>query len=132
LQIYLSVIQKCKNDKTRLKDIQLIARTLYQYIKEYLKKIEKKEISEKDAKIMTTLFYAPIIGKFNKYIENLDYNCDDGNSIKCENENIIISNNKLIIKYSYTKEDNNEIIFVNNKLEFPNPHIYNINLIKKK
>lgn len=46
-QIYLSVIQKCKNDKTRLKDIQLIARALYQYIKEYLKKIEKRKFPKK-------------------------------------------------------------------------------------
>ena len=129
LQSYYKEISKNKN---RLENISIMVCELYKPIYFYLKKIEKKEeLSDNDKRIMNILLYAPIIGN-NDYMDvermiySFDHNDNIINNINIEN------NNKLIYKISNDKLLINQNDEIENKIELPNPSIYNINLMKKE
>ena len=127
LQSYYGQISKKKNS---LEDISIIVCELYKPICLYLKKIEnKEELSDKDIRIMNILLYAPIIGNNeNMDVERMIYSFDDIDNDFNETKN----NNNLTYKISNDKLIINQIGDKQNKIELPNPGIYNINLMKKE
>ena len=91
-----------------------------------------EKFSENEIIIIQILFNAPILAidensSIKRLILNIENNEDHGNY---KSGDIYVSGNKLIFNYSYTKSKNKNI--VKKKIEFENPQIYNINLIKKE
>lgn len=131
IQSYFESIKKA--DEPRLEAIGLITSQVIDLIFSYIKLIQDGEkFSENDIIIIQILFNAPILAidensSIKRLILNIENN-EDNNNYK--SGDIYVSDNKLIFNYSYTKSMNKNI--VKEKIEFENPEIYNINLIKKE
>ena len=131
IQSYFEFIKKA--DEQRLEAIGLITGQIIDLIFRYIKLIQDGEkFSENEIIIIQILFNAPILAidensSIKRLILNIENNEDHGNY---KSGDIYVSGNKLIFNYSYTKSKNKNI--VKKKIEFENPQIYNINLIKKE
>ena len=131
IQSYFEFIKKA--DEPRLEAIGLITGQIIDLIFRYIKLIQDGEkFSENEIIIIQILFNAPILAidensSIKRLILNIENNEDHGNY---KSGDIYVSGNKLIFNYSYTKSKNKNI--VKKKIEFENPQIYNINLIKKE
>ena len=131
IQSYFEFIKKAAEH--RLEAIGLITGQIIDLIFRYIKLIKDGEkFSENEIIIIQILFNAPILAiDENSSIKRLILNIEnkEDNSIY-KSGDIYVSGNKLIFNYSYTKSKNKNI--VKKKIEFENPQIYNINLIKKE
>ena len=131
IQSYFEFIKKAAEH--RLEAIGLITGQIIDLIFRYIKLIKDGEkFSENEIIIIQILFNAPILAidensSIKRLILNIENNEDHGNY---KSGDIYVSGNKLIFNYSYTKSKNKNI--VKKKIEFENPQIYNINLIKKE
>lgn len=117
LQLYFENIENAGDD--RLNVIAEIICQLYDLIAGYLERIEKNNIlSSDDIKIMNIILFAPIMADnqyiyINRIIDSFDDNSENRN----DNANdIIISKDRLIIKYAYVRKIDGKI--VENSVEF--------------